>query len=107
MSEDIVINGKVYPMWQSIVEQKDRFIGGIIVEHAGFMTDEVSTKITDIRLFGENESTFIAVDGEEWGMVADVDCTGISGAEPGVLHIRMTFAGGDSWTLHPKDKDTP
>ena len=94
----VLVNGKEYPMWNSLVEQKEKFIGGIMVEHD--ICGEFKTVIKDIRLEPNGEeSAMIWVDGEEWSMSCDVKCGGI-GAHNGALSISASFGG--TWELHER-----
>lgn len=94
-----LINGKHYPMWQGIVDSKERYIGGKLVEHDDH-TGSAETEIIDIRLAPNGESSaMICVDGKDWGAKCDVEYCGI-GAESGNLVIQTRF--GTSWTLITK-----
>jgi len=90
----IEVNGKVYPMWSQFVEDKEKWIGGILedLEYGG------STIITDVELVPNGEaSAFLQVNGEEFGCGFDVSCGGIRAGDKG--WITFSGYGGHTWRI--------
>lgn len=98
-------NGKEYPLWGQLVENKDKYIGGTL-EDFGDGFDSMmgmppgSTKITDITLKPNgDDSAFFEIVGEDFGCGFDVAHGGIGGGESGWL----TFHGygGHKFRIKP------
>ena len=111
--EDIVVNGKVYTMWQQFVQKKDEWIGGILTDyHDSFDRsagngEPMKTKIKDIELIpnGKDGAAFHVV-GEEFTCGGSVEYLGIMGADiPEMKHgICIGGYGGHKWTIEKLEK---
>ena len=86
MKEDIVINGKYYPMWQQFVHRKDEWVGGTLIDYGDMFdrhyykdgTYPMKTKIIDIQLKpNEPDSAFFEVRGEDFTCGGDVKYIGL------------------------------
>ena len=94
--ENIVVNGKVYPMWQQFVQKKDEWIGGILTDYGDNfdknfynMSEDfpMKTEITDIVLLPSSiDSAMLIFQGKDFdcgsdvqylGIVVDKDCVGL------------------------------
>lgn len=72
----IEINGKYYPLWSQFVEQKEKWIDGILED----LSCCIQTKITDIKLSPNNkDSAFFSVIGEDYTCGFDVKYGDIDG----------------------------
>lgn len=95
MSTENIVNGKYYPMWQSLVDKKSEYVGGKIFNYDMGMKAESVIADMGIRPNGK-DSAYVFVedtDGEEWGW--DVRIAGVIGNntdEPG-LAISGTYVG--------------
>jgi hypothetical protein len=95
-----IINGKTYPMWNSIVDARHELIGGTLTEIDN-ITGSASTKIIDIRLLPNGtDSAMIEIEGEEFTASCDVRYCGIAGGNG--LTIRTNF--GTEWNLKKATK---
>ena len=93
--EDIVINGKIYPMWQQFVQKKDEWIKGTLTD-LGDKFDKMfypagefpmETIITDITLtMGSPDSAILIFHGKDFDcgsdsqylcIIPDKDCEGL------------------------------
>ena len=79
--QQIMINGKVYPLWSTFVEQKDQWIGGILQDtDTNYGLKAPETKITDITLIPNgDDSAFFEVHGEDYTCGFDVKHGAIDG----------------------------
>ena len=102
----IEINGKVYPMWSQFVENKDKWIGGILddsgdsIDRAiGLSENSLQTEITDIELIPNGkDSAFFQVVGKDFTCGFDVSTGGISGGE-GKDWLTFSGYGGHTWRI--------
>ncbi len=89
-SEPIIINGKRYPMWESFVHGKDKFIGRVLTDtDSDPLLQEPSppTKLIDIKLEPNGQgSAWIEFVGEDYSCGYDVGHCGIR-ADGDTLHI--------------------
>jgi len=92
----IEINGKHYPLWSQFVEQKEKWIDGILEDLDGCP----QTKITDIELSPNGkDSAFFSVIGEDYTCGFDVEYGGIDGrGEKGWLTFNNVVIG-HSWRI--------
>jgi hypothetical protein len=104
----ITVNGREYPLWSQFVEQKEKWIGGILEDSGDSMGRAVgfetaNTVIADIRLVPNGEdSAYFSVIGERFTCGFDVRYGGIGGGqEKGWL----TFSGygGHTWRIKTKE----
>lgn len=96
MSEDIVINGRVYTMWQQFVQKQDEWIGGTLVDHD---PPSATTKITGISLAPNgDDSAFFSIEGKRFNCGFDVRHGGIAPVGP----PGITFSGyrGHRFTIY-------
>ena len=93
------VNGKVYPLWSQFVEDKEKWIGGVLEEYDYGVE---STKIIDVELNPNGEdSAFFQVVGEGFTCGFDVSVRGISGGgEKG--WITFSGYGGHTWRIKTK-----
>ncbi len=94
------VDGKVYTLWNQFVEQKGKWIGGVLEDHD--MGQLSATEITDITLEPNGkDSAMFSVEGKEWGCGFDVRHGGISEGEKGWI----TFSGyaGHKWRIKQLD----
>jgi hypothetical protein len=93
----IEINGKVYPLWNQFVEQKDQWIGGILFEYA-FPCNLITT-IKDITLVPNgSDSAYFSIIGEAFSCAFDVQYGGITCGDCGWI----TFSGYGGHTFRIK-----
>ena len=98
----IEINGRVYPLWSQFVEQKNRWIGGILQTFED--GDFGETEITDIELEPNGEkSAFFRICGRDFNCGADVSICGIMGGESG--WITFSGYGGHVWRIKFKSEE--
>lgn len=99
----IKINGKVYPLWSQFVNDKSKWIGGILQDFGDSMnTENLTTKITDIELEKNGEdSAFFSVVGEDFACGFDVQYGGVTAGEEG--YITFSGYGGHGWRIKGKE----
>lgn len=101
--QDIVVNGKVYPMWQQFVQKKEEWIGGTVRDTSGGL--HVDTEITDIELTpnGPDSACFTVV-GKDFTCAGDVRHLGI--ASPDLIGDKTFLClhgfGGHVWGIKRK-----
>lgn len=108
MKEEIIINGKRYPLWsQFVINQKD-WIGGTLSDSGDSMDramnrGTLTTTITNIELKvnGEKSAMFM-VNGEKFSCGFDVKYGGIIGGDDG--YITFSGYGGHSWRIKKPEK---
>jgi len=103
------VAGKIFPMWQGLAAQKEKFIGGLLIEHDPVL-GEMRTDITDILMREEEDVNgepyaMFSVKGDDFDMAANVKYAGISAVpdRPGAFSVAMTYGGGCSWDIIPKE----
>lgn len=86
-----MVDGKVYSMWESIVERKQQFIGKTLKEYDD-RTDQVfQTTVVDITLTPNGtDSVYFKVVGKDGSCGFDVEYGGIS-EHNGVIGFQSTF----------------
>lgn len=96
---DTLINGKTYKIWGGLVDNKKRFIGGIVRERDK-QCGETEGMIQDIRLEpnGKESAMFVIDIGKGMYFSMDVHYTGIRSIN-GNLEISTHF--GTSYELIP------
>lgn len=108
----ITINGKAYPLWSQFVEQKGRWIGGILEEldshdsmdKALGIDKGGTTKITDISLSpNDEENAYFEVIGEDFGCGFATDIGGIDSSISEDGWIGFCGYGGHQWRIKEKD----
>ena len=103
--DDVVVNGKVYPMWQQFVHRKEEWIGGTLREANGILGDAGSpdTEILDIRLepSGATSAIFRVV-GKRYECASDVEFLGVTGQEIGDGFLAFSGYGGHLWGIKQK-----
>ena len=91
-----IINGKHYPMWQGIVDNKAAFVGGTLTEYDAHAGESAPTKIIDIQLLPNGtDSAMIEVKGEAFTASCDVKYCGITGGYSIWIDTRF----GTKWKL--------
>lgn len=83
--KNIVINGKVYRMWQQFVHQKEKWVGGTLTDYGDSLDKQITpeyfpmkTKITDIKLEANGKnSAFFEITGKDFSCGSDVKELGI------------------------------
>lgn len=108
--DDIVVNGKVYPLWQQFVQRKQEWIGGTLREQgdSGIMScagpEDGATEILDIELRpnGTDSATFHVI-GKDFTCGSDIGCLGIIGRH-GFPEGFLVFSGygGHTWGIRRK-----
>ena len=99
------VNGRTYPLWSQFVEQKEKFIGGILEDHDNdpFCEPGVGrTEIVDIELVPNGESSaFFRVVGKEFSCGFDVSVGGVCGSFSDPKNGWMGFSGygGHLWRI--------
>jgi len=84
------INGKTYPMWNGFIDNKSKWIGGILTEID--LDETTSTRITDITLEPNgNDSAYFAIIGEDFSCGFDVQYGAIRVEKPNVLQFVTSF----------------
>ena len=92
---EITVNGKYYPMWQGIIDKKERFIGRKLIDKGDSFerlmgSKAMETPIVDISLKPNGEdSAFFTVHGIDFNCGFDVQVGGIVAGDEGYL----TFSG--------------
>lgn len=93
MADDIVVNGKIYRLWQQFVHDKKTWIGGRLESWED--GEHFATTITDIRLEPNGkESAAFFVDGKDFGCGADVHVLGIMGDTDKTGLLMLSGYGG-------------
>ena len=102
----IKINGKRYPLWSQFVEQKGKWIGGVLQDFGdsmdkalGLANGAMETIITDITLEPNgDDSAFFSVKGEKFGCGFDVGHGRIGDCQEKPW---LTFSGygGHKWRI--------
>ncbi len=100
MNEPVWINGRRYPMWQGIVDQKRKFYNCTIIEHDNDVGDSVVGKVVDVVLRANGTDSawfaFVTDTGVECG--GDVKYLGVAGTpEADAFVLRSSF--GSSWAI--------
>lgn len=103
----MIVNGKEYPFWGQFVEQKARFIGGVLEDlddDPMIVNDGSTTIITDILLEPNGkDSAYFRVTGREYECGFDVSVGRIGGrGEPG--WVTLTGYGGHTWRFKEPSK---
>jgi len=106
----IEINRKQYPLWSQFVENKEKWIGGILEDFGDGMDKAMGYEgakgiITDITLTPNGkDSAFFRVSSDGWGCGFDVKVGGISG-NPKNEKGWITFSGygGHEWRIKGKE----
>jgi hypothetical protein len=101
----LVINGRIYPLWQKFVNQAPQFIGGIMQDFGdsmdralGISDGASTTKITGIRLEPNGpDSAYFTVDGEDFSCGFDTTIGGIVGVDED--WITFSGYGGHKWRI--------
>ncbi len=92
------INGKTYPLWGQFVEQKDKWIGGILHD-----TYASPTEITDITLTPNGtDSAVFSVIGKDYTCASDVRYLGLASREDSKPGFLLCGYGGHQFTIQPK-----
>lgn len=103
MKAELAVNGKEYPMWSQFIEQKEKWIGGILQDSGDSLdkrmgTEQMSTEITDIKLKPNGEdSAWFEVTGQNFTCGFDVGHGGLTSGEEG--YITFSGYGGHSWRI--------
>lgn len=84
------VNGKFYPFWGDLVEKKEAFIGGTLVEYDMGMTGETVIEDIELEPNGE-ESAFFRIVGKDFNCGFDVRYGGIQAGEKGWLTFATQF----------------
>lgn len=84
----MLVNGKEYPLWGKIIENKEKFIGKILVDNDMGMNMETIVTDINLRATGEN-SAFFEIIGKDFTCGFDVEYGGISLKNKGII----TFSG--------------
>ena len=110
----ITINGRQYPLWSQFVEQKERWVGGILEEldshdpmDIAFGCDKGGkTRIEDVRLVPNGkESAVFEVVGEDFSCGFDVRTGGIDGSIGGEGWIGFCRYGGHRWRIRERENE--
>lgn len=97
-----LINGRAYPIWESIVRKKEKYIGGTLVSHDNFLGDE-KTILIDMRLEPYQESCRFMFEGGAFNCWSIVESLSMDlPSDEGFLHFDMGY--GMSWTIYEKGK---
>jgi hypothetical protein len=105
----LTVNGKEYPLWSQFVEQKERWIGGILkdsgdsIDNAlGYSGDQ--TEIVDIKLEPNgDDSAFFTVEGKDFECGFDVQHGGISGKQNDKNAITFSGYMGHTWSIQERE----
>ncbi|MGD9157168.1 MAG: helix-turn-helix transcriptional regulator [Desulfobacteraceae bacterium] len=99
----IKINDREFPLWSQFVEEKEKFIGGILEDHDNgpFCAPGIwKTEITDIELIPNGESSaFFRVCGKDFSCGFDVSVGGIDGSFSENGWIGFSGYGGHQWRI--------
>lgn len=84
----MIVNGRNYKLWGQIIERKDEWIGGRLVEFDGdWSGDFVETVITDIRLVPNgSDSAWFEVVGENFSCGFDARSGGVDCGSGSIKH---------------------
>lgn len=105
----MTINGKTYPMWGSFVENKDRWIGGVLHETSydawppGVTCDPAGpTEITDVKLEPNGkDSAVFSIIGKDYTCACDVRYLGVGARGDGKRGFMLCGFGGLQFTIEP------
>lgn len=84
MKTPIVVNGRVYPVWQQLfLDRKEQWIGKKMKEYDRDVAQRAYGTIKDIRLEPNgDDSAMLHIDSNEgWGWACDVHYFGVSGSQ--------------------------
>jgi len=84
--KDLVVNGKVYPMWQQFVQRQDEWIGGVLedISLMRFLTTEITGII--LRPNGD-DSAWFEITGKDFSCGSDVQHLGVTAGEKGWITL--------------------
>ena len=68
-------------MWDQFVQEKEKWIGGVIEEYASAFTPGATTEITDITIEKNGDSYMFIVHGKDFNEAFDVGHGGIGGPQ--------------------------
>lgn len=101
IEEPLVINGRRYPLWSQFVQNKSKWIGGVLEDRDMGMS--MKTVITDVELRSNgDDSAFFEVHGEDFGCGFDVTYGGVTSGESG--WITFSGYGGHEWRIKEPKK---
>lgn len=89
------INGKIYPLWNQFVEQKNKFIGGILQDFGDSMDQYMGCEMAETEIINiilrENGriDAWFEITGKDFNCGFSTEVGGITGGEDGWL----TFSG--------------
>jgi len=107
--QHIEINGKIYPLWEQFVINKNEWIGGILRDYGGgcMGSDYYEGIITNIILDPNGEEdAFFSVESNDFGCGFSVKVGGFVG-KPDGLNGDIFFSGycGHTWSIEKKKKE--
>ena len=111
MGEELLVNGKYYPLWSQFVERKDEWIGGVLQDFGDSIDTKlglakeggVSTVIIDVTLEPSGEdSAFFSFEGEDFSCGFSVKHGGVVGGEEG--WITFSGGGGHKWRVKQSEE---
>lgn len=93
-----LINGKRYSMWGGIVDGKDRFIGGKLIDTDA---DDATTTIKDLTLEPVGDCVIFSIVGEDFTCSTNVQYAGVR-ANPRGPGLAIACFGGMEFLMEPK-----
>lgn len=105
MKEPIVVNGRVYTVWQQLfLDKKEEWIGGDIKEYDRDVDDWAKGKITAVSLEpnGKESAMLCFQTDAGWSWSCDVHYFGLSGADSGKGFIALASRFGSTVYLKRK-----
>lgn len=108
-TNDIVINGKTYPLWSQFVNDKQKWIGGELqdfgdtMDRTIFKFSGMTTKIKDITLKPNGtDSAYFSIVGEDFNCAFDVQYGGIIGVAGEKEYLTFSGYGGHEFRIKEK-----
>ena len=101
----MVINGKVYPLWQQFHGLNTQWVGGCIFDHEYGLSIERPLKEIRLEASGEDSAALVFDIGEESPWFSDVGYIGIGGKGPNGGLMLSRRDGGHFEILNKKDSD--
>ncbi len=105
MSEETIVNGKTYPLWNQFVDEKEEWIGGRLESWEG--SEFFEGIITDITLKPNgDESAYFRVEVGDLACGFDVRYGGILGSGPSEKGLNFLGPLGHQWAITKAERGT-
>jgi hypothetical protein len=100
MENELMVNGKYYPLWSQFIEKKQEWIGGVLFDEGDYMGRLLGmkleeTEIVDIALTPNGKkSAYFEIVGKKYSCGFDVERGGISGNQFGEPWLEFSSLDG-------------